>query len=586
MGGLITSLGLGAGGNSAAAGANFQAAGTNIINPVGVNDIPAAQGNVNTALTQQQAFTQALQAQNGVGNQSNVFNQLGGIANGTGPNPAAAALAQSTSANTANQAALMASQRGAGANTGLIARQAAQQGGANQQQSAGQAATMQANQSLNALNLQGGIAGQQVSNQAGATQNLNVSSQNEQQNLLNAIAAQNNANVAMQSNQNSSNAGVAQQVARNQANLASSLSGGVANSGILGALAGGVGAAANGIGSALGLGSSPDDPNYGTSEGEGAADDTTYGIDPSTGAQEGAGTFGPAADVVEELNKGGKVPAKKKAYADGGDVSDEQYGSSDESGNAPTSANQTQQAASNSMPAQQSFMPSQAEPTVTNEVSTGPKSSVGKFLTNPSPTALTASASPDFSSGVQDSSAGNLGKGISAGMINSAVRGPTNYGSGDWEDTAEGIGDTIIGAVAAAGSGMAPAFAATSAANAASNSQSGPSGDSNLAKGGTAKGHKSGKVPAMVSPGEMYLPPKKAQAVAAKKAPPMIGEMIPGKAKVKGDSLKNDTVPKTLETGGVVIPRSIMNHPDAAKKAAAFVAAHLAKSGHMPKRPK
>lgn len=160
-------------------------------------------------IQQQQAFIQALQAQNGIGNQSNVYNQLQGVADGTGPNPAQAQLAQSTAANTANQAALMASQRGAAANTGLIARQAAMQGAANQQQAAGQAASMQAQQSLGALGQMGSLATNQVGQQAGAIQGANQFAQGQQQNLLNAIANQNSASVNSQGNVNTANAGLA-----------------------------------------------------------------------------------------------------------------------------------------------------------------------------------------------------------------------------------------------------------------------------------------------------------------------------------------------------------------------------------------
>src|ERR1700679_261280 len=92
-----------------------------------------SQGQIDQSYQQNQ---QALQGQNGLGNQSQVYGQLQGVANGTGPNPAQAQLAQATGANTANQAALMAGQRGSAANVGLLARQAAQQGAANQQAAA------------------------------------------------------------------------------------------------------------------------------------------------------------------------------------------------------------------------------------------------------------------------------------------------------------------------------------------------------------------------------------------------------------------------------------------------------------------
>ena len=69
-----------------------------------------------------------------------------------------------------------------------------------------------------------------------------------------------------------------------------------------------------------------------------------------------------------------------------------------------------------------------------------------------------------------------------------------------------------------------------------------------------------GKVDAMVSPGEKYLPPQEAQKVlSGDKEISQAGEKIKGQAKVKGDSQKNDTVPKKLDAGGVVIPRSVMD---------------------------
>ena len=69
-----------------------------------------------------------------------------------------------------------------------------------------------------------------------------------------------------------------------------------------------------------------------------------------------------------------------------------------------------------------------------------------------------------------------------------------------------------------------------------------------------------GKVPAMVSPGEIYLSPENVRRVKEEGIDPAkIGEKFKGKAKVKGDSLKNDTIPRTLEEGGVVIDRKNMS---------------------------
>lgn len=55
------------------------------------------------------------------------------------------------------------------------------------------------------------------------------------------------------------------------------------------------------------------------------------------------------------------------------------------------------------------------------------------------------------------------------------------------------------------------------------------------------------------------------------------GSIVPGKAVVKGDSPKNDIVDAKLSPGEIVIPRTVVNSPDAPKEAAKFVAAILAK---------
>lgn len=166
-----------------------------------------AFNNTQQGLAQQQQFIQALQDQNGIQNQSDVYNQLALQAQGQGPNPAQMALNNATGANVANQAALMAGQRGANQNAGLIARQAAMQGADIQQQAAGQGALMQAQQQQNAINSMGSIAGQQVSNLGGATQGYSQAAGNQQNNVLNAIGQQNSANVSAQNAANEANKG-------------------------------------------------------------------------------------------------------------------------------------------------------------------------------------------------------------------------------------------------------------------------------------------------------------------------------------------------------------------------------------------
>lgn len=298
-------------------------------------------GNVVTGQQQQQALLQALQAQGGLGNQSQVYNQLQGVVAGTGPNPAQAMLNQATGTNVANQAALMAGQRGSAANPALIARQAAQQGANIQQQAAGQGATMQANQSLNALTAAGNMANTQAGNLLNTQQQYNQNALQGQSNAINAINGTNQINSGAQRDQ-----------AQMQGNMLSNITGAA--------------------GSALGLA------------------------------------------------EGGVVPPARP---------------------------------------------------------TGPQSRYGQLM---------------------------------------------------------------------------------------------------MANGGA--------VPALVSPGEQYLPPQAAQAVAQGKARPFsVGERIPGVPAVPGNSYVNDTVPKTLAEGGVVIPNAIMQSKDAEKKAAEFVRQVLAKSS-MPKK--
>lgn len=227
-----------------AQGAGFTAQSANLQqNPNLLPQAQQAQQQVQQGVEDQGSFVNALQAQNGIGNQSAVFNQLQGVANGQGPNPAQAMLANATGANTANQAALMAGQRGAGANTGLIARQAAQQGAANQQNAIGQGAALQANQSLGALNQLGGIAGQQVGQQAGAIQGLNAAAQGNQGQLMNAMQGQNQLQVANTAQQNQANASIADTNAQKQGDIFSGIIGGLGAGASVLSGGGGLGAA-------------------------------------------------------------------------------------------------------------------------------------------------------------------------------------------------------------------------------------------------------------------------------------------------------------------------------------------------------
>lgn len=276
MGNIGSMLGFG-GSNE---GMNYQAAKTPIVSPTNQGQIDTGYNQSQLGLAQQQAFLNALAGQNGIDNQmnayqqqqalagalaaqggaqglGNVFNQqqalagqMQGLANGTGPNPAQAQLAQATQANTANQAALMAGQRGVGANAGLLARQVGQQGAGIQQQAAGQAATLGAQQQLAAMGqlaaqqqAMGQTAGQliggqqtaqnnlanqaanQVGQQGSALNNYSQAAQSNHQALMNAMGNYNNANVNMQENVNNANAKIASDTTQGQLGLVGGLLG-------------------------------------------------------------------------------------------------------------------------------------------------------------------------------------------------------------------------------------------------------------------------------------------------------------------------------------------------------------------------
>jgi hypothetical protein len=436
--GFFDSIGsvLGLGDNQ---GANYKPQSAPLMNLTSPEQLAQAQKQSNDALAQQQAFLAAVQAQGGLGKQTDVYNQYGDIAAGRGANPAQAMLANATGANTANQAALMASQRGASANPALLARLAAQQGAANQQGAAGQAALLQAQQSLAALGQQGGLANQMAGQQAQAVGNLNQFAQGNQGQQFGAANAQNNANLSNTQGMNTILANQALDTQRYQQKGLSGLASGISS--VAGTLPGMLGGGGGGAGTMTGTAGSGAGGMFGT----------------SASGLAGPPTMAPGAT-------GGKVtPAgigtNPRRLADGGMPSD-----GIESFDAP-----------------------------------GPRSYVGKLL---------APESKDDSGG-----------GGGGSMAGTAMQ-------------------------------LAPLLAA-----------------------------RGGKVPALLSPGEKYLSPEQAKKVAQGKESPMKGKTVPGNAKVKGDSLKNDTVKANLDAGGIVIPRSVMQSKDPAGEAAKFVQAVMAKHG-------
>lgn len=179
MGGLL-GLGGGAGGTGFSTQAGTDA-----------GQMKAAYDDTQRAMYNQRALLEGLQGQKGLQKQTDVYGQLQNVVSGQGPNPAQAMLNQATGANVANQAALMAGQRGASQNAGLLARQAAQTGAGLQQQAVGQGATMQAQQALNAMGQAGSLATNMAQNQMAQT-NQNVAAQQNQQNILQGANTANN----------------------------------------------------------------------------------------------------------------------------------------------------------------------------------------------------------------------------------------------------------------------------------------------------------------------------------------------------------------------------------------------------------
>jgi hypothetical protein len=488
-------------------GMGWRASGTDIATPTTAQQAQTAYGQTQQGLQQQQAFLQALQAQGGLANQSNVFGQqqnlanlMQGVATGTGPNPALAQLQNTTGQNIAATSAALAGARGAGANPALAARSAARLGAETQQQAAGQGAVLAAQQQIagmDALSRQqqqmAQLAGSQVGQQAAATNAYSTAAQNQQQNILAAINAQNQANVAMQSNINNANAGIQGITAQGQ-------------QGLLGGLIGGAGAALQlPIGATGGkvkpsqIGNNP--RAYYAEGGEADAGDvkrtnapridepSSYKID--TGVPSGTG----AASIEKGMTRlGSAIGARARA------------GSSSPMPSIPPAKLDMPEAGS-SMRQAQDF--------------TG--GSAVKPFTAGSPGTL--QSSPGF--GSYDELSRMTQENIDRQEYPELYR-PVPSSS---------FRTPVLGA--------------------------------QLAKGG--------KVPALVSPGEKYLTPEQAQDVLKGKENPLNGKTIPGKAKVKGDSYKNDTVPVTLEEGGCVIPRSVLQSDQPMKNAIKFVHAHMKK---------
>ena len=583
----MSSFGGLAGLNGGAGGTGFagpSAAG--LTNPVSGAQLNTAYGQNQTALGNQNSLLSALQAQNGIQNQSNVYGQLQGIASGNGPNPAQAQLNQATGANVANQAALMAGQRGSSQNAGLIARQAAQQGAATQQQAAGQGASMQAQQSLGALGQMGGIAGAQTANQIGQT-NANTSAQQaEQANLLNAAGGFNTAQVGMQSNINNVNGQLANTQLQGQQALAGGLMQGLSGSSMMSSMGGAEGGKVTKQGfqrfddggevsdAPSGGDNMPQDDVSSASapdEAAGSGDfgDFKGGVQDSGSVNASTPSFGSDAGAAS-LGQGAAAASGKSSSGGGGGMSSmmgllAMMADGGDPGNAP-----------------------QGAPAQTQDDPNEPKSKFGKYLKNGVKDQKAAEASaPEYG----NSGANALYKGVSAltskamgnNQQSQQTQGPNSQMdrsgySGSGFDPQQMNQEALQNQAAQAG-GIPMGSPDLNAAQYQQPQQPLPaevpdtSDEVQMAKGG--------KVPALVSPGEQYLKPKDVKEVMKSgKSPLTKGERIPGKPKHPGNDYRNDTVPKTLEAGGIVIPNKIMQGPNPHWEALKFVSATIKKNKH------
>lgn len=417
----------------------------NIQTPTTDQQAQQAYDEAQNTLAQQRGFVNATQPGGtaALQSQQDLLAQLGQQAQGVGPNPALAQLAQTTGQNISQQGALQAGQRGSSQNTGLIARNVAQQGGQLQQQAAGQAATMAAQQQLAARQQ---LAQQQqamVGQQANAVQNYSQAGQNEQSNILNAVNAQNQAAVGNQAGMNAANTNLIGQTAAQQESF-----------------------------------------RLGSSSGAGSA----------MSAAEGG--------VVPKMAGGGYAPVN------------------------------------------------QPPPTQ------GPMSAMGQWL-----------------KGAKGGPQGGGSSGGAMGLIAKGAQAAYNYLSSPTAEnsatdrTDEQTQEDYSNADAA----LQTPGPSTEEDMPADNSDMTGADDMAFAAEG-------GKVPAMVSPGEQYLKPKDVKKVAKGANPLSVGERIPGKPKFKGNNYANDVVPKTLESGGIVIPNKVMQSKNPHFEAMKFVHAHIAKN--------
>jgi len=481
-------------------GAGFQAQSANVANPSTQQQADTTYAQEQGSLAQQSALASALQAQGGLQNQSNTYNQLQNVSQ-NGSQLANAQLTGATNQGIQQAAGTVASQKGL--NPALAARMAGEQAANSTQTAANQSAQLQAQTQLNALGQQASLANQQAGQQIGQTNTNTQTAMGMNNQVLQGIQGQNNANVSNVGQQNSANSAIAK---GNQG----------AQSGLVGGLMNSLGTAA-----------------------------TMLAYD------------------------GGKVPAPKY-MANGGQATQFDQPMQDMGG--------PNYAAMAPGPAPAGQVPMTAQVAQVNNPIAKPKSSAIAGILKGNPQS-TQGQDPVYSG------ASALGNGLMA------------------------LGKSLFGGAPSDGSSGGPPPATSDDDSSSKPAQFSPSSKLSFNLGGDDSSSKSpskmfgvgnasslmsalpamargGKVPAMVSPGEIYLKPREAREVAKGKKSPMSGERIAGVAPVRGNSIKNDIVPKTLDEGGVVIPKSILEGPRPHQEAYKFVNAVLGKGAMKRKAGK
>ena len=586
----------GIGGISSALGMNAQSA--NINSGTNQAQLGNAYTGTQNAINSQIGLTNTLnpQAATGVGNQNAVAQQELAMTQGAGPNPAQNQLAQATGTNVANQAALMAGQRGASGNVGLAARNIGQQGATTQEQAAGQAATLQAQQQIAAQQNLANLSNQQIAQTQGANTALSTAQQNEQNILQNANTSYNNAAVGMQSNINSNNAST--------------------NSNILGGITSGLSSGLSAVGLAKGgevnahskhkLDFVHKMTHLGLKHFDEGGDVGSYTqSEPSSGPSVApAGTQAPiqwGGGGGGGKGGGGGGLAMLAALSDGGEV------------NPPPPP-----------PPQINHDQAQTIQDISRKAFN--YAGGGQISSNPLIGAITGVPAQAGSYGQYTSSAASAGPNIAGAGSQSPVYSPSKS-KGKKPDASDPLaarqsdisnqnaqmmaGPSTMGPDAsisqqnadmmAGPSGVAqPAFNPNvqGTINPDETNQTISQGDtnySNEAHGGEINYHdhfsnyfgggKAKEVEAMVSPGERYWEPEEVEQIKHGADPSKLGRIFPGKDKVPGkDSLKNDTVPTKLREGGIVNPLHVekTKNPD---KMRLFVLKSLRATGRHMKKP-